>query len=184
MDLCINSKNNNLRERATFAAENRREHQTKRRSFGLLVRLLAVARWRRCGLICREFCIACPLRRQPHELSEKLPAEYKRSSGPGCFRSTNKRKTVSNHPWYHFLCPATIDQDGRLSESGDPDRHDAIRGPCTAAPKGPVSTQQKCKSKFASEYILKFRARLSSVLKGNPDTRVHFHSIIAGFRQK
>ena len=140
----------------------------------MLVRLLAVARWSRCGLFCRELCIVFPLRQQPHELLEKLPAEYKRSLGLSCSRSTNKRKTVSNHRKCHFLCPATIDQDGQLSESGDPDRHAALRCPYTAAPKGPASTQQKCKSEFASDYVLKFQARLSSVLSRCTDWEIHF----------
>lgn len=135
--------------------KNGRDHQTKRRKVGLLVKLLAVARWNKCGLIRKESCIAWPLRQRPQRSLVKSSALYKRSSGQGCSRSMNKRKTASNRRWCHFLCPATNHQDARLSESDAPDCHAATGCPYTAAPIRPANTQQKCKSEFASTDSLK-----------------------------
>ena len=130
--------------------------------YGLLVKLLAVAKWRKNVLIRKGFYSEKNRNSLAQGFGEQSQPQSKRSSALDCFRNTSKHKKANNHHSNRYHYPAKADPSGRPSESGDLGCRVAKGCPYTAAPKGQANTLQRCKSRFSRLDGLKFLTGLSS----------------------
>ena len=134
----------------------------------MLVKLLAVAKWRRSGWIRKGLYSEKNRNSFAQRFEEKSQPPSRRSSEQGCFRNTSKHRKANNHHSNHYHYPAKAGPSGQPSESGDLGCRVAIGCPYTAAPKGQANTLQRCKSRFSRLDGLRFMSVLSSLVDRCP----------------